>query len=194
MLLWTRRIHFRQPHRKKIDRKPKIAAQIPKKMKDTEDVFFKKIFLSNCSCKHVECSCGIPASNFWTKKRKFFAQCPEMIENLDSFFWQPCWKMFAWIPKKVSSLCKEGKNFLFFFQTKRLKIILCTHRKQYSQPCQKVSVKSLKVFRSFLKKIKTPTIFPRKLIFFQDFLWTRRFQYWQSCSKYFDKKLKQFAQ
>ena len=79
-------------------------------------------------------------------------------------------------------------------QTKLLKIFLCTHRKQYSQPCQKVFVKSLKVFCSFLKKIKTPTIFSKNFIFFKGFLSTSRFQFRQSCSKYSDKKLKNFAQ
>ena len=33
----------------------------------------------------MECSSAIPASTFLTKSRKFFAQCQELIKNLDRF-------------------------------------------------------------------------------------------------------------
>ena len=79
-------------------------------------------------------------------------------------------------------------------QTKLLKIIFCPHRNQYSQPCQKVFVKGLKVFCSYLEKIKTPVTFSKNLNLFKGFLSTRRFQVRQSCSKYSDKMLKKFEQ
>ena len=91
------------------------------------------------------------------------------------------------MPKKVSSVCKEDKCIWSFFQTKLLKMILCTRRKQFLQPCQKAFVKGLKVFCSYLEKIKTPTTFSKNLILFNGFLSTRRFQVRQSCSKYSDK-------
>ena len=62
--------------------------------------FFRKTYLSNCSCKHVERSSGIPASIFSTKGRKFFAQCQEMIRKLDRI---------SDIPNgKSSTECRKG--------------------------------------------------------------------------------------
>ena len=84
VFLWTRRIHYWQPHWKKMTKSQIIFAKCPKKKEKIQE-FFQEKDLSNCSCKHVESSSGSPASVFLTKGRKFFAQCQEMIKSLDRF-------------------------------------------------------------------------------------------------------------
>ena len=73
-------------------------------------------------------------------------------------------------------------------------MILCTHRKQFSQTCQKVFARRPNVFRWLVKTVRTPAIFFRKLIFFQGFRWTCGILFWQSCWNSFNKKLRKFAQ
>ena len=85
MFLWTRKIHYWQPHWNKMTKKAKIFSLSVRKRRKKFKTFFRKIHLWNCSCKHVECSFGIPTSIFLTKEIKFFAQCQEMIKNLDRF-------------------------------------------------------------------------------------------------------------
>ena len=162
--------------------KTKIFSLSVRKRTKKFNTFFRKIYLSNCSCKHVESSSGSPASIFLTKGRKIFAQCQEMIKNLDRF---------SDIPNgKSSTECRKG-------------LAQCANKTSQNHPMPtskavfttlpKVFVKSLKVFCSFLKKMKTPTIFSKNLIFFKAFLSTHRFQFRQSCSQYSDKMLKKFA-
>ena len=100
--------------------------------------------------------------NFLTKERKLSAQCPAMIEILDSFFWQPCWKKFNWMPKRVCSVCENDKMYLLCFSEKLLKMNPSTGRKQFAQPCQKFLPESRNFFRSFHKTIRTAKIFSKK--------------------------------
>ena len=80
--------------------KTKIFSLSVRKRAKKFKTFFRKIYLSNCSCKHVESSSGSPASIFLTKSRKFFAQCQEMIKNLNRF---------SDIPNgKSSTECRKG--------------------------------------------------------------------------------------
>ena len=98
------------------------------------------------------------------------------------------------MPKKVSSVCENYKNYLIFSQKKLFNMIPWTRRKQFLQPCRKVFARGPKVFRSLVKTVRTPTIFSKKVIFFQGFWWTCGFLFWQSCWNSFNKKLKKFAQ
>ena len=83
VFLRERRIHYWQPHWKKLTKSQNIFAKCPKKKKKFK-TFFRKTNLSNCtSCKHVKSSSGSPASVFLTKGRKCFAQCQEKVKKLD---------------------------------------------------------------------------------------------------------------
>ena len=193
MFLWTRRIHYWQPHWKKW-RKAKIFSLSVRKRKKKFKTFFRKKYLPNCSCKHVESSSGSPASIFLTKGQKCFTQCPVMIKNFDGFFCQPCWKIFDWMPKSTCSVCENSKNYLFFSQKNLFNMIPWTRRKQFSQTCRKVFARGPKVFRSFVETVRTSRIFSKKVVFFQGFRWTCGILFWQSCWNFFNKKLKKFAQ
>ena len=145
--------------------------------------FSRKIYLSNCSCKHVECSPGIPASIFSTKRRKCSTQCQEMIKTLDPSSDIPNGKSSTECRKGLDQCANKTSQNHLMPTSKAVFTTLPTSLRQ-----------NLKDFWSFLKNTRTPTIFSKNLIFFQDFLWTRRFQFWQSCSMYFDQKLKKFAE
>ena len=99
MFLWTRRLHYWQPHWKKLT-KSKIFLLSVRKRKKKFKIFSRKKNLSNRSCKHVESSSGNHASVFLTKSRKFFAQCQEVIKNLDRFSDIPI--------GKSSTECRQG--------------------------------------------------------------------------------------
>ena len=180
MFLWTRRKHYWQPHWKKMTKNQIFLLSVRKRKKKFK-TFFRKTYLSNCSCKDVESSSGSPASIFLTKGRKFFTQCPEMIKNCDSFFCQTCWKNFHWMPKIICSMCENYKDYLIFSQKNLFNMIPWTRRKQFSQTCRKVFARRPKVFRSLVETVRTPTIFSKKVIFFQVFRWTCRILFWQSC-------------
>ena len=138
-------------------------------IKEIQD-FFEKIFRSNCSCKHVESSFGSPTAFFSSKRRNFFSQCPEMNKNLDSFFWQPCWRIFDWKPSRVCTVCENVKK-IFDFLSKKFSLqdpmdttraVFKTLPKNF---CQKA-----KIFGYFLIKIRTHTIFSKKNTFLPSFL------------------------
>ena len=157
MFLWTRRIHYWQPHWKKLTKTKNFSLSVRKSKKKFK-TFSRKPNLSNCSCKHVESSSVSPASIFLTKGRNFSAQCQEIIKILDRF---------SDIPNgKSSTVRRKG---LAHGANKLLKIIQCPHRKQYSQPCQKVFVKSSKVFLLITEKDKNNQNFFRKHNFLQRF-------------------------
>ena len=82
--------------------------------------FFKKLFLSNCSCKHVECSLGSLAA-FFDNRSKLFCSMSRVTKILDSSFWQTCWKIIDWMPESVCSVCENDKKYLIFFSKKLLK-------------------------------------------------------------------------
>ena len=87
------------------------------------------------------------------------------------------------MPKRVSSVCKQN-----FSKSSYAHIESSIHN-----PAKKFSSK----FERFLvisEKYKNTYNFFKNVIFFQDFLWTRKFQFWQSCSMYFDRKVKKFAE
>ena len=194
MFLWTRRKHYWQPHWKKLTKTKNFTLSVPKRKKKFK-IFFRKIYLPNCSCKHVESSSGSPASFFLTKGRNFFTQCPEMIKNFDGFFLSTLLENLRLNAEKHLLSVRELKNLSTFSSKKTFqydpmdtsKAVFTTLPKSFRQMVENFSLISE-------KKTKAPTIFSKNLIFFLDFLWTRRFQFWQPCSKYFDQKLKKFAQ
>ena len=99
VFLWTRRIHYWQPHWKKMTNSRNFLFSVRRRKKKFKN-FFQEKNLSNCSCKHVERSSGIPASIFSTKEWNFFAQCQEMIRKLDRI---------SDIPNgKSSTECRKG--------------------------------------------------------------------------------------
>ena len=115
VFLRTRGLHYWQPYWKKWPFAKSFSLSVRRRKKKFK-TFFRKTYLSNCSCKHVEISSGSPASIFLTKGRKFFTQCPEMIKNCDSFFCQTCWKNFDWMPKSICLVCENYKTYLIFSQ------------------------------------------------------------------------------
>ena len=161
---WTRRLHFWQPHRKKIDRKPNLFCSIWEKNLKNPRLFFKKFFRSNCFCKHAEGSFGSPAAIFLTKGRKLSAQCPEMIKKLDSSFWRPCWKTSDWMPKRFCSVCENDKMYLIFFK-KTTRSEPTDRSKKNCTTLPKTFARRPKFFRSFLKTISTAKVFFQKLYF-----------------------------
>ena len=67
-------------------------------VKRNSRLFVEKLFRSNSSCNHVESSFVSSTAFVSSKGRNFFSQCPKSNKNLDSSFWQPCWKIFDWLP------------------------------------------------------------------------------------------------
>ena len=135
-----------------------------RKRKKKFKTFFRKIYLPKCSCKHVESSSGSPASFFLTKGRKFFTQRPEMINNFDGFFCQPCWKIFDWMPKSICSVCENLKNYLLFPQKKTFqydpldtsKAVFTTLPKSFRQKVENFSLisdKKKQKHQQFFQKI-----------------------------------------
>ena len=149
--------------------KAKTFSLSVRKRKKKFKTFFRKIYLSKFSCKHVESGSGSPVSIFLTKRRKIFTQCPEMIKIFDGFFCQTSWKNVDWMPKSICSVCENYENYLIFSQKNLFNMIPWTRRKQFSQPCRKVFARGLKVFRSFVKTLRTPTIFSKKSYFLPRF-------------------------
>ena len=165
---------------RKIWEKPNFCSlSFRKKRRKKLETFFQEKNFSNCSCKHVESSFGSPTAFFSSKKRIFFAQYPELIKNLAGFSDNPAGKSSTQCQKGVAQFARMMNGICF--SKKPLKKTLWTDWKQFSQSCQKILAKRPKVFFSILKEGRTPTSFSKKLLFFQVFPWTRRFQFWQSC-------------
>ena len=125
----------------------------------------------------------MPASTFLTKIRKFFAQCQEMIKNLDRF---------SDIPNgKSSTECRKG-------------LAQCANKTSQNHPMPSSKAVFTTLPKSFRQKFesfslisekdKNTYIISKKNNFPPGFPWTGRFQFWQSYSKYFDQKLKKTAQ
>ena len=149
---------------KKLDKRSKTFRPMSKNFRKNYQFFQNRVSPQNVRTR-VECISDNFAGKYSTECWKGFAQCDRMIKSI--------WP---------------------YFSKKPLKMILWMRWKQFSQNCQNVFVRSPKFFRYFLKTIRTATIFSTKLIFFQGFLWSCRIQFWQSCRRSFDKKLKKFAQ
>ena len=95
---------------------------------------------------------------------KKFAPCARMVKSI----WFCCQKNYSkWSHRHVES--SFHKPAIFF--------------------CQKAEFFSL-----ISENDKNTYNFFKKLFLFQGFLWTRRFQFWQSCGKSFDKIPKSFPQ
>ena len=97
--------------------------------------------------------------------------------------------------RKAFTYCARIKKIIYFFLKKIFSIWSHGHvESSFHNPAKKFSSVGWKFFAHFWqKKTKTPTSFSKNLISFKGFLLTRRFQFWQSCSKYSDKMLKKFA-
>ena len=134
--------------------------------------------------------------HFFEKKPNFFAQGPELNKKLDSSFWQPCWKIIDWMPKKVKkfALCaKMIQSIWFFFQKNYSKWSYRRVKSSFHKPAEKFLSEDL-FFSLISEDDKNTYNFFKKIFFFQVFLWTRRIQFWQSCGKSFDKIPKIFPQ
>ena len=86
------------------------------------------------------------------------------------------------------------KSIWFFSKKVSHNDIMDTSKAVFTTLPKKNSPEGRKFLAHFWKKITHTHSFFSKIFSFQDFLWKRTFQFWQTCWKSFDKKLKQFAQ
>ena len=192
MLLWTRRIHYWQPHWKKMTKTKNFSLSVRKRKKKFK-IFFRKIYLPNCSCKHVESSSGSPAPFFWQKGENFSLNVRKWLKISMVFSVNPAGKSSTEC-RKACAQCARNKKFTYFFLKKNFSIWSHGHVKSsFHSSAKNFSSEGWNFFAHFWKENKNTNNFFKNLIFFQDFLWIRRFQFWQSCSKYFDQKLKKFV-
>ena len=133
---------------KQTDKKPKNFRSMSEKGKSYFRRFFLRVFFQSVPVSKLNSVLAALLEVLRRKKRKLFAQCPEMINTLDSSFWRPCWKISDWITKRVSSVCEKDK--IFSFQKKILKLIQWTRRKQFSKFWWKKIRQKAESFRSFL--------------------------------------------
>ena len=98
---------------KQTDKKPKNFRSMSEKGKSYFRRFFLRVFFQSVPVSKLNSVLAALLEVLRRKKRKLFAQCPEMINTLDSSFWRPCWKISDWITKRVSSVCEKDKIFSF---------------------------------------------------------------------------------
>ena len=151
MFLWTRRIHYWQPHWKKITKKQNFLLSVRKRKKKFK-TFFRKIYLSNCSCKHVESISGSPAPFLWQKGGKFSLIVRKWLKISMAFPVNPAGK-FSTECRKAFAHCARIKKIIYFFLKKIFSIWSHGHvESSFHNPAKKFSSEGWKFFAHFWQK------------------------------------------
>ena len=167
----------------------KFLSLMSEKDKRNSRLFFRKLFVSNCSCKHVGCSLGSRAGICAAKGPNFSAVCLELIKLLDIFSCNLLEKLRLNAEKKLS-VCENDKKYQTFLKQNSQIDPMDPSKAVFTNRPEKFRQKD-EIFRSFPKTIRFFfKFFQKNTNFFKVYPWTCEIPFWQSCRRSFDKKRK----